>query len=487
LQKQADVLIGTPIRKGISGGQKRRVTVASQLITSPKIIFLDEPTSGLDSQAALEVMSFVKNIAVKFNVNLLYLVFVAANSQQLIVIASIHQPSTSTYKLFSHLLLLSSGATVYNGPVTTVPTYFASQGEEMPTHTNPAEFVLELVNTDFAFDQDMAEKKLTNLLTGWELSQTHTDVQKRVATLKAHPSDLDLTTKRKDAVAKALVPITLAHRSFIKASRDVIAYGIRVAMYLGLAILMGTVWLRLEPSQDNIVAFTNAIFYGGAFMSFMAVAYIPSYLEDRTLYIKESSNGLYGPGAFMVSNFIVGVPFLFIISVLFSILVYWLGNFRPSATGFFNFIMWLFLDLLAAEGLVVFLTNLVPIFVVSLAGVAFANGMWMAVNGFMVPPKTLNVFWKYVFHYIDYQAYVFQGMMVNEFGQRTYSCDRLEGGGCHCLYVTELQDQCMIDGKGVLESYGYNPHKTGLWVGILICIIFAYRVLAWGVLVIRRT
>ena len=71
LLKQSNVLIGTPIRKGISGGQKRRVTVASQLITSPKIIFLDEPTSGLDSQAAFEVMSFVKNIAVKYNVSFL--------------------------------------------------------------------------------------------------------------------------------------------------------------------------------------------------------------------------------------------------------------------------------------------------------------------------------------------------------------------------------------------------------------------------------
>lgn len=68
LQKQADTIIGTPIKKGISGGQKRRASVASQLITSPKVLFLDEPTSGLDSQASFEVMSFVKNIAVKYNV-----------------------------------------------------------------------------------------------------------------------------------------------------------------------------------------------------------------------------------------------------------------------------------------------------------------------------------------------------------------------------------------------------------------------------------
>jgi len=68
LRKQEHTLIGTPIRKGISGGQKRRVSVASQLITGPKLLFLDEPTSGLDSVASLETISFIKNIAKQNNV-----------------------------------------------------------------------------------------------------------------------------------------------------------------------------------------------------------------------------------------------------------------------------------------------------------------------------------------------------------------------------------------------------------------------------------
>lgn len=120
-----------------------------------------------------------------------------------------------------------------------------------------------------------------------------------------------------------------------------------------------------------------------------------------------------------------------IFSLVFSAISYWLSNFQPTAQAFFTWVLWVFLDLLAAESLVVFVTSLFPSFVISLALVAFANGLWMSVNGFMVPPTVLNVFYKYVFHYWDYQKYVFENMMINEFSERTYSCARTESG-CQC-------------------------------------------------------
>ena len=107
----------------------------------------------------------------------------------------------------------------------------------------------------------------------------------------------------------------------------------------------------------------------------------------------------------------------------------------------------------------------------------------MSVGGFMVEPHNLNPFWRYVFHYIDYQSYVFQGMMVNEFGNRIYSC----GAGCHCMYQSELADQCKIDGKGVLAVYGYNLNARGTWIGILVGIIAGYRLLGLLVLYLRRS
>lgn len=121
---------------------------------------------------------------------------------------------------------------------------------------------------------------------------------------------------------------------------------------------MGTVWLRLSDHQADIQAYINAIFFGGAFMSFMAVAYIPAFLEDRAIFVKERANGLYGPTSFMIANMLIGVPFLFLIVLLFSVITYWLTGFRASADAFFLWILWLFLDLLAAESLVVLVSLL---------------------------------------------------------------------------------------------------------------------------------
>ncbi|OJD36675.1 abc transporter [Diplodia corticola] len=470
LRNQAKTLIGTPIRKGISGGQKRRVSVASQLITSPKILFLDEPTSGLDSAASHEVISFVRNIAKENN---------------LIVITSIHQPSTQTFNLFDKVLLLSQGKTVYNGPISTMNNYLAALGYPIPMYTNPAEFIIDLVNTDFASDSCKAEARLRDLQEKWTNSEEAKQVSVEV---ESQPSDTIRSSEaglseQTGSANQLLIPLTLTHRSLIKSYRDVIAYGIRIAMYMGLAILMGTVWLRLDPDQKNIQAFINAIFFGGAFMSFMAVAYIPSFLEDRALFTKERANGLYGPTAFQLANFTTGVPFLFAITLLFSLPSYWLSNFRPAAAGFWNWVLWLFLDLLAAESLVVLVAAVAPVFVVALAATAFANGLWMSVGGFMVAPRDLNVFWRYWAHYVDYQSYVFQGMMVNEFAERTYAC----GEGCRCMYASELEERCEIAGTAVLRAYGYATDRKGEWVGILVAIVVAYRLLGWLALWLRRT
>lgn len=199
-----------------------------------------------------------------------------------------------------------------------------------------------------------------------------------------------------------------------------------------------------------------------------AVAYIPAFLEDRAVMIKERANGLYGPTSFLIANSIVGIPFLckntfsvswlivVLISLLFSVVTYWLINLRPGPIPFFNYLAILNLDLLAAESLVVLISSVFPIFVVALALTAFANGLWMSVGGFFVSPTVLNVFWKYTFYQFDYQRYAFSALVRNQMVGSVYEC----GSECECMYVTSLAGQCMIDGAEAAETLGYITKIT---------------------------
>ncbi|KAK9355632.1 P-loop containing nucleoside triphosphate hydrolase protein [Lipomyces doorenjongii] len=504
LSEQANTKIGTPIQRGLSGGQKRRVSVGEKLVAniggsddnSCVVLVLDEITSGLDAVAAYEVVSRVKEFA---------------EATGMIVVASIHQPSTATFTLFDSVLLMSQGKQVYFGPVNQVTDYFAKQGLIIPSNYNPAEFLLEITNTDFiATKERSTHLQLTKEIIGdgdqidqlcraWNVSE---EAKLLEAVLCKAVSEEHLDRNLRSDISRlggfSGIAITfrntmiLVQRAIIKGYRDILAYGVRVIMYLGLAVLMGTVWLRLSANENTIQSFFNAIFFGSAFMSFMTVAYIPAFLEDLATYKKESHENLYGPAAFLLANVIVGLPFLFLITILFAVVEYWMTGFRSSATAFFRFVMWLFLDLIAAESLVVLVSTIAPIFVAALAITAFANGLWMAVGGFLVQPNVLNKFWYYTFYWIDYQRYVFEGMIFNEVEQRSYSCPWTSEGGCSgCMYAaTEVEDGvCKISGKTVLDARGYGGNWTGLWVGLVIAIAIAMRLLAyvWLKFKARRT
>lgn len=259
LRGQAGTLIGTPVRRGVSGGQKRRAGVGAQLMTAPRVLFLDEPTSGLDSAASLEVVRYLKAVARRDN---------------LIVVASIHQPSTAAFNLFDKLLLLGSGQTHFFGPLGAVGDYYESVGRALPLHVNPAEFLLDQVSVDFAGVGERGEgderesavaarQQLQAMRGAWlasPLAEQLTSIVKYCET-QQQGGEMDLVDAAGEEHRPGFVSVvlTLLHRSFIKSYRDVIAYGVRMAMYFGLAVMMGTVWVRLKTEQEYIQPYINAI------------------------------------------------------------------------------------------------------------------------------------------------------------------------------------------------------------------------------------
>jgi ABC-type multidrug transport system ATPase subunit len=128
LRKCQDRVVGSIMEKGISGGERRRVSVGCQLITNPSLLFLDEPTSGLDTYTAFNVMQILRDLAHRENRT---------------IVATIHQPSSEIWALFDDLCVLADGQVLYHGPAgDEAVNYFARQGYQCPRYSNPADFLV---------------------------------------------------------------------------------------------------------------------------------------------------------------------------------------------------------------------------------------------------------------------------------------------------------------------------------------------------------
>jgi len=185
----------------------------------------------------------------------------------MIVVASIHQPSTKTLLLFDNVLLLSQGKTCYFGSPERSIEYFSSLSYNPPPLVSPAEFMLDLINTDFV-RQDQSSR-LESLIKSWQVSPQRKRLDQIIASNRLET--VESGSKRWSNYPRNLFAQCwiLLHRMTLKSYRDPLAYGVRIAMYLGLAILMGTAWLRLSYAQENIFNTLNSLFFGSAFMSFM--------------------------------------------------------------------------------------------------------------------------------------------------------------------------------------------------------------------------
>lgn len=146
--------------------------------------------------------------------------------------------------------------------------YYESIGHPIPLHVNPAEFLLEQVNADFAPDKRHAKFQLRAMQQTWATSSIARQLAATVSsysTQRQQQQQQQGQARLEEGEDKGRKPgfvglvLTLLHRSFIKSYRDVIAYGVRMAMYFGLAIMMGTIWVRLKTEQEYIQPYINAI------------------------------------------------------------------------------------------------------------------------------------------------------------------------------------------------------------------------------------
>ncbi|XAR73422.1 Taurine-transporting ATPase [Bertholletia excelsa] len=411
LQDAMNTRIGGWTSKGLSGGQKRRVSICIEILTRPKLLFLDEPTSGLDSAASYHVMSRIIRLA---------------QQDGRTVIASIHQPSSEVFELFHNLCLLSSGRTVYFGSTSAANQFFTSNGFPCPPMRNPSDHYLRTVNKDFDADieQGFGGKTSTTeaigiLVNSYKKSEANQQVQQRVQEIcKQAGGALEKKGSQAGFITQCHV---LTRRSFVNMYRDLGYYWLRLAIYIALCLCVGTIYYDIGHSYGSIQARGSMLMFVAAFLTFMAIGGFPSFVEDMKIFTRERQNGHYGVGAFVIGNTLSSMPYLLLISLIPGAMAYYLVGLQKGIDHFAYFAVMLFACMLLVESLMMTVASIVPDFLMGIITGAGIQGVMMLNGGFFRLPNDLpKPVWKYPMYYIAFHKYANEGFYKNEFEGLTF-------------------------------------------------------------------
>ncbi|XP_052192844.1 ABC transporter G family member 1-like [Diospyros lotus] len=462
LQDSMDTRIGGWGAKGLSGGQKRRVSICIEILTRPKLLFLDEPTSGLDSAASYYVMSRIAHLDQR---------------EGRTIIASIHQPSGEVFRLFHNLCLLSSGRTVYFGPTNAADEFFASNGFPCPIQQNPSDHFLKTINKDFDqedIEQGSVGRKTTEevidiLVKSYKSSDSYQDVRRQVSGICTKEGGaLGKSNSHASFLTQCLV---LTQRSFLNMYRDLGYYWLRLAIYVAIGIALGTIFHKLGSSYGSIQARASWIMYVASFLTFMAIGGFPSFVEDMKVFLRERLNGHYGSSAFVIGNTVSATPYLLLISLIPGAIAYFLAGLQTGYEQFLYFASVLFTCTMLVESLMMIVASVVPNFLMGIIAGAGIQGMMILGGGFFRLPNDMpNPFWRYPLYYISFHKYAYQGLYKNEFEGLTFPSN--QPGGPPISGEEVLRDEWQVE-------MGYSK-----WVdlAILLGMVVFYRFLFFGII-----
>ncbi|KAK8562754.1 hypothetical protein V6N13_018684 [Hibiscus sabdariffa] len=485
LQDAMDTRIGGWGAKGLSGGQKRRVSICIEILTRPKLLFLDEPTSGLDSAASFYVMSRIARLNQK-------------DETGRTIIASIHQPSLEVFQLFTNLFLLSSGKTVYFGLVSSTNQLFASNGFPCPTLQNPSDHFLKTINKDFDKDIELGyangiptEEVIEILVKSYKSSDVYQMVQQEIAQIcKQGGKALEKNKRQAKFFTQCHV---LTRRSFINMSRDLGYYWMRLGIYIVLAVVLGTVFSHIGTGDGSIQARGSLIMFVASFLTFMAIGGFPSFVEemkvcdyvDDVLYIivgpsnifvffqifeRERLNGHYGVTAFVIGNTLSALPFLAMVALIPGTITYFIPGLHSGYQHFLFFVTLLFACMMLVESLMMIVASLVPNFLMGIIVGAGIQGLMILVGGFFRLPNHLpKPVLKYPLYHIAFHKYAYQGLFKNEFQGLTFP--NVQGGVAGSAPT--------ISGEEILKQTWHIETGYSKWVdlAILFAMVVFYRLL----------
>lgn len=416
LRNAAKTIIGDEGHRGVSGGERRRVSIGIDIIHDPILLFLDEPTSGLDSTSAFMVVKVLKRIAQSGSV----------------VIMSIHQPSYRIISLLDRMIFLCRGQTVYNGSPANLPSYFSDFGHPIPENENRTEFALDLIRE---LEQvPGGTRSLVEFNTTWQKMRRSRRADQPVSsspcsTLKEAISASISRGKLVSGATKGTSPTSLvpafansfwveiavlAKRAFLNSSRLPELMAMRFGTVMVTGFILATVFWHLDNSPRGIIERLGFLTFAMSTTYYTCADALPVFLQERYIFMRETAYNAYRRSSYVLAHALVSLPALIFLSFSFAMITFWTVGLAGGFPGFAFYFVTILASFWAGNSFVTFLSGVIPHVMLGYTIVVAILAYFLLFSGFFINRDRIPKYWIW-FHYISLVKYPYEAVLQNEF------------------------------------------------------------------------
>ncbi|MCL7046288.1 hypothetical protein MKW94_030675 [Papaver nudicaule] len=456
LHDAAKTIIGDEGRRGISGGERRRVSIGVAIIHDPILLFLDEPTSGLDSSSSFMVVKVLQRIA----------------RSGRIVIMSVHQPSSRIVGLLDQLIFLSQGETVYYGSPAKLSPFLSDFGHPILENGEATEFMLDLYRQlegvpggtrSMVIFNKTWHKKLNHPPNSEFSTGLDQSLKEAISRGKLISSDIGPASFANPFWFEIIV---LVKRSLTNSKRTPEVIMLQIGLAIGLAFVTGSYFWHLDKTevgvQERIAFFvfmaTN-IFFGCT--DVLAVS-----LQDKYIFMRETAYNAYRRSSYVLYRSIIDIPTILVLSIILAS-TFWSVGLDGGYSGLLFYYLVIVASFLGGHSIVTLVSGLVSNIMAGYVVVMPLTALFLLFSGFFVHRDRTPSYWIW-YHYISAVKYPYQAMLLNEFDKPDL---------CVVKGTAELTKSCLVTGLDIVRQQDATDLSkwSCLWISLAMCIF--YRIL----------
>ncbi|XP_075642100.1 pleiotropic drug resistance protein 1-like isoform X2 [Castanea sativa] len=407
-------IVGLPSINGLSTEQRKRLTIATELVANPSIIFMDEPTSGLDARAAAIVMRTVRNTV----------------DTGRTVVCTIHQPSIDIFDAFDELYLLKSGGEeIYNGPIGHRASLLISYFEGIPgvkkirDGINPATWMLEVTT---AAQEAALGVNFSDVYNNSELYRRNKAMIKELSKPQPMSKDLHFPTQYSQSFwTQCKACLWKQHWSYW---RNPQYSAVRLLFSTFIALMFGTMFWDLGTKrrrQQDIFNAVGSIYASSLFIGIQNAALVqPVVAIERTVFYRERAAGMYSALPYAFGQLMIELPYVFAQAVIYGAIVYAMIGFESTVTKFFWYLFFTYFTFLYFTFFGMMTLAITPNYNIAAVVAAFFYTMWNLFSGFILPRTYIPAWWSWYYWACPF-AWTLYGLIASQFGDIK---DRLDSG-----------------------------------------------------------